>query len=133
MKHARQDYQDRIVDLAGKIPEGEPVFLLRAQDPLAAEIVHEYAIRLQLRARNDADSAFAQLAHRQSDLMAAWATKKEYPDAPGVNAPEETAPELPRRDAAHPFVKEGSDPGDETESVVDSATDPDRPIGLDKL
>lgn len=32
MKHLRPDYQNRIVDLAGKIKADEPVFLLRAQD-----------------------------------------------------------------------------------------------------
>lgn len=31
MKHARDDY-NRIQDPAGKIPEDEPVFLLRGQD-----------------------------------------------------------------------------------------------------
>lgn len=32
MKHARQDYNKTIVDLASKIPEDEPVFLIRGQD-----------------------------------------------------------------------------------------------------
>ncbi len=31
MKHARKDY-DRIQDTVGKIPENEPVFLIRGQD-----------------------------------------------------------------------------------------------------
>ena len=34
MKHAREDY-NRIQDPAGKIPENEPVFLLRGQDKFA--------------------------------------------------------------------------------------------------
>jgi len=32
MKFTREDYNQRIIDKAGKIPEDEPVFLLRAQD-----------------------------------------------------------------------------------------------------
>lgn len=112
MKHCREDYQEAIVDLRfpptstrvvdrltdpGKqefaIPEGtaihaeEPVFLLRAQDPFAADIVAQYAFKIEANARTDADRAFAQLAHRQADLMAAWPHKKAYPDAPGVNEP----------------------------------------------
>ena len=35
MLHARGDYQERIQDSAGLIPEDEPVFLLRAQDASA--------------------------------------------------------------------------------------------------
>lgn len=39
MKHARDDYNGRIVDLEKKIPEDEPVFLLRAQDMVAPKVV----------------------------------------------------------------------------------------------
>lgn len=42
MKHARADYQ-RIQDPSGAIPADEPVFLLRAQDRLAAAMVLLYA------------------------------------------------------------------------------------------
>ena len=93
MRHCREDYQLAIRDfresvLPGTaIPADEPVFLLRAQDPFAAGCVAQYATLLQLNARNDADHAFARLAQRQADLMATWPRKKEFPDAPGVNAP----------------------------------------------
>ena len=42
MKHARPDY-NRIQDPAGKIPEDEPVFLLRGQDRAAPGAVRAYA------------------------------------------------------------------------------------------
>lgn len=44
MIHAREDYS-RIQDPEGKIPEDEPVFLIRGQDPLAPEAVRDYARR----------------------------------------------------------------------------------------
>lgn len=42
MKHAREDY-NRIQDPANLIPEDEPVFLLRAQDFVAPEVVEIWA------------------------------------------------------------------------------------------
>jgi hypothetical protein len=42
MKHAREDY-NRIQDPAGLIPDDEPVFLLRAKDKTAPNIVREWA------------------------------------------------------------------------------------------
>ena len=48
MKHARNDYNGRIVDLQNKIPEDEPVFLLRAQDKLAPELLLQWAMKLRL-------------------------------------------------------------------------------------
>lgn len=85
MIHARDDYA-RIQDPEKKIPANEPVFLLRGQDPFAADIVREYAIKLEVNARTEADLAFARLARRHAEKMAAWPTKKKYPDAPEVNA-----------------------------------------------
>ena len=43
MKHAREDY-NRIQDPENKIPEDEPVFLLRAQDIVAPQIVEMWAL-----------------------------------------------------------------------------------------
>jgi hypothetical protein len=43
MKFTRDDYNRRIVDLEGKIPDDEPVFLLRAQDKHAPETLRFYA------------------------------------------------------------------------------------------
>lgn len=48
MKFSRKDYNERIIDLAGKIPADEPVFLLRGKDPLAPRIVLTYAMELRL-------------------------------------------------------------------------------------
>lgn len=42
MKHLRSDY-DGIQDSTGKIPEDEPVFLLRGKDPSAAAAVRAWA------------------------------------------------------------------------------------------
>lgn len=42
MIHARKDY-NRIQDPENKIPENEPVFLLRGQDELAPDTLRQYA------------------------------------------------------------------------------------------
>jgi hypothetical protein len=42
MKFTREDYNRRIVDLEGKIPDDEPVFLLRAQDKFASVTLKKY-------------------------------------------------------------------------------------------
>lgn len=77
MKHARDDY-DHIQDLSGKIPDNEPVFLLRAQDRLAAGTVAHYAALLATHGLQD-NHIHAVL--RQAAAMAAWPTKK-MPDCP---------------------------------------------------
>lgn len=46
MKHVRSDY-NRIQDPAGIIPENEPVFLLRGQDPLAPKTIKFWAKQLK--------------------------------------------------------------------------------------
>lgn len=48
MKHARSDYNRRIVDLDNKIPEDEPVFLLRSSDKLAPRLLLQWATELRL-------------------------------------------------------------------------------------
>ena len=47
MRFTRDDYTRRIVDTEGKIPEGEPVFLLRAQDIYAPSTLRYYADLLE--------------------------------------------------------------------------------------
>lgn len=47
MKHGRSDYDQRIQDNAGLIPDEEPVFLLRGQDRMAARAVRHYADLLE--------------------------------------------------------------------------------------
>lgn len=71
MKHARQDY-DRIQDPQHKIPQDEPVFLLRAQDVLAAPILELYAFMASLANRPD----IAELILQHAKLMQQWPTKK---------------------------------------------------------
>ena len=45
MLHARKDYNG-IKDLNGRIPVDEPVFLLRAQDEVAVEVVRFWANKI---------------------------------------------------------------------------------------
>jgi len=47
MKFTRVDYNERIIDLERKIPEDEPVFLLRAQDVYAPSTLRHYAQLLE--------------------------------------------------------------------------------------
>lgn len=68
MKHARQDY-DRIQDPLGKIGADEPVFLLRAQDKSAPDVVRYWADE---NVRNDGELALSELAERWADKMEEW-------------------------------------------------------------
>lgn len=52
MKHAREDY-NRIQDPLGKIPENEPVFLIRGQDLAAPEALRQYAIEAHRQGANN--------------------------------------------------------------------------------
>ena len=72
MIHARDDY-NRIQDPDGKIPTGEPVFLLRAQDKYAAEAVKYYA-ELISRDADASDKALdiSAIAFDWSETMEAW-------------------------------------------------------------
>jgi len=79
MKHARRDYQ-RIQDPLKKIPEDEPVFLLRAQDTLAAETVRFYAF---LASSRGAQPLLIKNSMAQADAMEKWHIKKS-PDMPEV-------------------------------------------------
>lgn len=79
MKHARQDYQDRIVDTAGKIPDNEPVVLFRAQDRHAVAALERYAA--DIAADPNVDRGFVQAFERHLDRFLDWPTKKT-PDMP---------------------------------------------------
>jgi len=78
MKHARQS-QQHIQDPSGKIPEDEPVFLLRAQDPAAAATVRSWAV---LSAKLGCDSGMVALAYLQASKMDEWLIKKAVADMP---------------------------------------------------
>lgn len=72
MIHARDDY-NRIQDPDGKIPEDEPVFLLRAQDAIAAAIVRKWA---EYNTLGGGDPVLTKLALEQADKMDDWPVKK---------------------------------------------------------
>ena len=77
MLHAREDYQC-IQDPSGKIPVNEPVFLIRGQDALGADILRIYA---NLAGHISADPELIKRTLEQADRMEAWPTKK-IPDLP---------------------------------------------------
>lgn len=84
MKHARADY-NRIQDPAGLIPEDEPVFLLRGQDPFAANTVRHYITLL--RANGVADK-FIEMCIDQAQDMEDWPKKLGSPDLPKEETPD---------------------------------------------
>lgn len=63
MKHAREDYVP-IQDPRGLIPEDEPVFLIRAQDVTAPDVVRYWAIKAKQggAAKNIVEAAEAQVS-----------------------------------------------------------------------
>lgn len=85
MKHARDDYM-RIQDPEGKIPEAEPVFLLRAQDVTAPSVVETWAIRAR---EFGATSNIVESAKKQADAMRQWQREHgmKIPDMPLVHIP----------------------------------------------
>jgi len=82
MRHAREDYQRRIVDLENIIPADEPVFLLRGQDIYAARVVRFWAV---LVAQHEGDPRIVTAAMNIADEMDKWPTSKE-PDLPVLPA-----------------------------------------------
>lgn len=68
MKHARDDY-NRIQDPAGKIPEDEPVFLLRGQDRAAPGAVRAYAEILE---SMGGDPVLVRKSRLQAQRMEIW-------------------------------------------------------------
>lgn len=77
MLHARADYNRRVQDNENRIPDDEPVVLLRAQDELACMAIAYYA---ELCRKHQAPD----VAKRMEDhhkLMEAW-PKKKLPDVP---------------------------------------------------
>jgi hypothetical protein len=68
MKFTRDDYNKRIIDTAGKIPDDEPVFLLRAQDVYAPSTLRFYAKLLQ----EDGNSDMADELRLHARQMVIW-------------------------------------------------------------
>lgn len=73
MLHARDDY-NRIQDPAGLIPEDEPVFLVRAQDPVAIQTLEAYVAATKKLPTYDPD--LVRLVEDHIARMAEWPTKK---------------------------------------------------------
>ena len=72
MLHARPDYS-RIQDPWNKIPQDEPVFIIRAQDKVGAAAVRAWA---ELNNNVGGDLEATRLAYEQADRMDAWPVKK---------------------------------------------------------
>lgn len=80
MKHAREDY-NRIQDPLGKIPQDEPVFLLRGQDKLAPQLLLEWANLLEAMG---GDPEMANKVRTHAGEMIEWQRMKKMklPDMP---------------------------------------------------
>jgi hypothetical protein len=81
MKHARPDY-DRIQDPAGLIPEGEPVFLLRAQDKHFIGMLEYYRAAVLAQ---DGDPKIVKAVEQHIERAKQW-PKRKAPDMPELNA-----------------------------------------------
>jgi len=81
MKHARKDYNPRIQDAAGLIPEDEPVFLIRSSDKVGAAAVEAWA---NLAAASGADFDMVRRAVSHARLMRQYADEhgEKVPDMP---------------------------------------------------
>ena len=69
MLFGREDYNRRIVDKEGKIPEDEPVFMLRGQDPFAPELLLTWAMKLRI---SGGDPGMARDAESHAQRMIEW-------------------------------------------------------------
>lgn len=80
MIHARKDY-DHIQDPSGKIPDDEPVFLLRAQDGNAPDVVDYWAT---VAGFHGANQDIVQAARDHAQRMRDWQETHGFktPDMP---------------------------------------------------
>jgi len=116
MDFGREDYNENIKDLSGRIPDNEPVFLLRAQDPFAPELLMRWAMKLRL-AGGSPDSANSanNLAQKMLDWQREHGTKT--PDM--MKASKFTNTKLKRADASIlKWMKENQYIKDEMDSVL---------------
>lgn len=84
MKHARPDYAP-IQDPRGKIPDDEPVFLLRGQDPAAVIAVRVYANAARMLGAHEV----GHFSDMQATAMEEWQArvKQKTPDLDPGGAP----------------------------------------------
>lgn len=73
MKHARRDYNRRIQDADDSIPDFEPVFLIRGQDRVGAEVVRFWAKRTR---EEGGDPRLIRKVLRHAKKMEDWPRKK---------------------------------------------------------
>lgn len=80
MFHIRPDY-NRIQDPDGKIPDDEPVFLIRGQDKVAAKVLNYYAM---CAAEEGASLELVNMVNEQAKNMREWNEKIrcKTPDLP---------------------------------------------------
>lgn len=80
MRHLRADY-DRFQDPDRIVPEDEPVFLIRGQDPAASVAVRAYAVAA---AAAGADAEMVRQIGAWADEMKAYAKRAQHgpPDIP---------------------------------------------------
>ena len=80
MFHIREDY-NRIQDPENKIPDDEPVFLIRGQDKVAAQVVDYYAM---CAAKAGASLELVSMCHEQARNIRIWQAenKRKIPDLP---------------------------------------------------
>ena len=80
MLHARKDYnriQDPLNAKDKGIPKDEPVFLLRAQDPLFVPMLYMYA---HLASMLGCDSRMVQMVIAHAEFAKLWPVRKAKPD-----------------------------------------------------
>lgn len=68
MLHSRKDY-NHIQDKTGKIDINEPVFILRAKDKLAPEVVMKWADYLEA---EGGDEETIEIAREHASIMLQW-------------------------------------------------------------
>jgi hypothetical protein len=84
MKFTRDDYNRRIVDLDGKIPDDEPVFLLRAQDKFSSLTLKKYCDFLETEGQATNNQALLDMAkelREHATAMLMW-KYSHVPDKP---------------------------------------------------
>jgi len=88
MRHAREDYNARIVDLQEGIPEEEPVFVIRGQDVCAPETLDRYADLAEV---VGAGPAFVSAVRAHADRMREWqrTVARKVPDLPAAEDPDD--------------------------------------------
>ena len=81
MLHAREDYNKRIQDNENKIPEDEPVFLVRAQDPSMISILETWIWRSR---KLHVDDEMIKLVEDHKEKVIKWQKEKKIkiPDLP---------------------------------------------------